>query len=333
MTDDAISLNQLFREFLDGIAGQSAASQRNYRHRLKDFLERYGEYTPRQVQRRHINRWHEWLKGRDLAGPTRAGYRQGIRAFFNWLVAEGYIDRNPTDHLKIGSYLPASQKLPPEEHVERITDMVLGWLEERRRARQRVLANPWRASEALTRQAYPESWVIRDAAIWLLARGCGPRSQEICNLRLSILRRSLERGPNDDGIYLTSSHGKTGATVIRFDERTAQALRDWLESRPDAVADYAFVTARSFSNGGYRQLTRSALAHIMTRLAKTAGVPRPIYTHALRHRIGHLTTKAAGPKVAAMLLNHRDAATAATAIAFYHHPDENDISRAMITLG
>ena len=40
-----------------------------------------------------------------------------------------------------------------------------------------------------------------------------------------------------------------------------------------------------------------------------------------------------GPKVAAMLLNHRDAATAATAIAFYHHPDEMDVSRAVMALG
>ena len=39
-------------------------------------------------------------------------------------------------------------------------------------------------------------------------------------------------------------------------------------------------------------------------------------------------TRQYGPKVAAMLLNHSDVATAATAIAFYHHPDEDDVSRA-----
>lgn len=329
-------LNSLFLVFLDSIEGQSAASQRNYRLRLKQFLQRYGEYTPRQVQRRHINRWHEWLKKRDLAGPTMAGYRQGVRAFFNWLVSEGYIERNPTDHLKIGTYLPAAHKLPPEEYVERITQMVLGWLEERRAARRTVLGNQWRAPEPVLRRAYPDPRFVRDAAIWLLARGCGPRSQEICNLRLTTLRRSLERGPREDGIYLTSSHGKTGATILRFDERTAQALRDWIEARPDALLDYVFVTTRSFRGGlheGYRPLERSTLAHILVRLAREAGLPHPIYTHALRHRIGHMTTKQFGPKVAALLLNHRDAQTAATAIAFYHHPDESDVSRAVMALG
>jgi hypothetical protein len=72
---------------------------------------------------------------------------------------------------------------------------------------------------------------------------------------------------------------------------------------------------------------------LLVRLAKEAGVPRPIYTHALRHRIGDLTTQRHGPKVAALLLNHRDANTAATAIAFYHHPDELDVSRAVGQLG
>lgn len=327
------TLSELFDEFLSCIRGQSAASQRNYRHRLAAFLERNGDLTPDQVQRRHVNEWHAALITRDLAGPTMAGHRQAIRAFFNWLVAEDYITRNPTNHLKIGTYLPARHKLPTEEHVERITQMVIGWLEDRRAARRTVLGNQWRAPEPVIRRAYPDPRFVRDAAIWLLARGCGPRSQEICNLRLTSLRAGLERGPDAVGIYTMTSQGKTGATVIRFDERTAQALRDWLEARPGkAEIDRAFVSTR-IQGGEFRPLNRSSLSCILVSLAKRAGVPRPIYTHALRHRIGHMTTKTAGPKVAALLLNHRDAQTAATAIAFYHHPDELDVSRAVMALG
>lgn len=332
MPSQDLTLDKLFNKFLEGLQGQSAMSQRNYRLRLRKFLDRYGAYSPQRIQRRHINRWHEWLKERDLAGPTMAGYRQALRAYFNWMVVEGYIDRNPADHLKIGSYMPARHKLPPEADVERITRMVVSWLEERRAARRIVLGNQWRASEALRQRAYPEPHIVRDAAIWLLARGCGPRSQEICNLRLTSLRRGLERGADAEGVYTMTSHGKTGATVMRFDERTALALRDWLEVRPDATRDYVFVSTRKFQSGDYRQLNRSSLSHILASLAQEAGVPRPIFTHALRHRIGHLTTKTAGPKVAALLLNHRDADTAATAIAFYHHPDESDVSRAVMTL-
>lgn len=329
------TLDRLFEEFMDGIAGQSATSQRNYRSRLEVFLERYGHYEPQRIQRRHVNLWHTWLLERDLAPATQAGYRQAIRAFFNWLVREEIIDRNPTDHLKIGSYLPARHKLPSETDVERITDRVVALLDGRAEARGRLMAMGEHeyVPYALYREAYPEPWRLRNAAIWLLLRGCGPRSRELMNLRLSSLNRGLERGPDSAGVYTTTSHGKTGVTILRFDERTAGALRAWLEARPgNAVADRAFVSTREI-RGGYKSLSRSLLAKVMNDLAHEAGVARTIYPHALRHRIGHLTTRSAGPKVAAMLLNHRDAATAATAIAFYHHPDEMDVSRAVMALG
>jgi integrase len=327
------TLDKLFVKFLNELSGQSPMTRRNYRSRLQVFLKRYGQYQPARIERRHINRWHQWLMKRDLAKATMAGYRQALRAFFNWLVASGYIDRNPTSHLKIGSFLPAGHKLPNEADVERITQMVVGMLEDRRGARRIVLGRQWRASNVLISAAYPEPYRVRDAAIWLLCRGCGPRAREVCNVRLSSLRRGLERGPDDAGIYSMSSHGKTGNTIMRFDERTAQALRDWLEVRPgNADSDYLFVSTRCLE-GQYRQMTRASLAKLLVRLAKEAGVPRPIYTHALRHRIGDLTTQRHGPKVAALLLNHRDANTAATAIAFYHHPDELDVSRAVGQLG
>ena len=327
------TLDELFVKFLDALSGQSPMSARNYSQRLRVFLERYGRYRPARIERRHINRWHHWLMTKDFAGATMAGYRQAIRAFFNWLVAEGCIERNPTSHLKIGSFLPAGHKLPNEGDVERITRMVNKWLEDRRSARRIVLGRQWRVSETLYSAAYPELWRVRDAAIWLLCRGCGPRAREICNVRMSSLQRSLERGPDTEGIYSMASRGKTGNTIMRFDERTAQALRDWLETRPgNADSDYLFVTTRCF-DGVYRQLTRSSLASLLRRLAREAGGERPPFPPGLRARVGPPKTKQAGAKVAAMLLNHRDADTASTAITFYHHPDELDVSRAVGQLG
>ena len=43
-----------------------------------------------------------------------------------------------------------------------------------------------------------------------------------------------------------------------------------------------------------------------------------------------MTARRYGPKVAAIILNHRDWQSAATAIAFYHHPDEADASLAVL---
>lgn len=338
---DTPTLRELFDEFLSCIRGQSATSQRNYRHRLAGFLKSYGDLAPAEVQRRHVNDWHAALVQRDLAGATLAGYRQAGRAFFNWLLAEGYITRNPTAHLRIGSYMSNRLKLPAQSDVERITLMVLGWLEARRTARaeaRRALSEliaEGLDSAALHRLAYPDPACVRNAAIWLVARGCGPRLGELCNWRLGELRRTLERGPDAAGVYASMSKGKTGATVIRFDARTAEALRAWLEARPPADCDYVFVTTRCYRtrDGRHRPLTRSAMQHVFESLAQEAGAASVVRSHALRHRVGDLATKQHGPKVAAMLLNHRDAATAATAIAFYHHPDEGDVSRAVANLG
>jgi len=331
------TLAELFDDFLSDLSGQSAASQRNYRHRLAVFLESYGDMTPGEVQRRHVNEWHAALVARKLAGPTLAGYRQAVRAYFNWLVAEGYLARNPTAHLRIGSYIPSRPKLPAESDVECITNMVNGWLEARRSARLALSQAPatGRHSAALHQLAYPDPACVRDAAIWLVARGCGPRSGELCNWRLSDLRRALDRGPDAAGVYVSASRGKTGATLIRFDARTAEALRNWLAARPAAECDYVFVTTRHYRtrDGRYRPLTRAALGHVFESLAHEAGASSIVRSHALRHRVGHLVTKQHGPKVAALLLNHKDADTAATAIAFYHHPDEADISRAVASLG
>jgi integrase len=329
------TLNELFDEFLNCIRGQSAASQRNYRTRLSEFLERHGDLAPAQLGRRHVNDWHNKLLARDLAEATLAGYRQALRAFCNWLVEERHMERSPAAHLRIGSYLPARSRLPAEADVEAITNMVNAWIDARRTARQTLATCAGPVALSVQRLAYPAPSDVRDAAIWLVARGCGPRSGELCNWRLSSLQRALERGPDAFGIFSAESKGKTGKTIIRFDERTAAALRDWLEARPPAECGYVFVTTQRYHTGDgfYRPLTRSALTRVFERLARHAGAASPVRSHALRHRVGDLVTRQHGPKVAALLLNHRDAQTAATAIAFYHHPDEKDINRAVANLG
>ncbi|MCO5181160.1 MAG: DUF2200 domain-containing protein [Candidatus Promineofilum sp.] len=44
-----------------------------------------------------------------------------------------------------------------------------------------------------------------------------------------------------------------------------------------------------------------------------------------------MTTQQFGPKIAAILLNHRDWQQPTTAMVFYYHPDEDDASRAVMS--
>ena len=117
----------------------------------------------------------------------------------------------------------------------------------------------------------------------------------------------------------------------------ADGFKRWLAVRPPARIDRCFVTIKRSKTDDdpvsrYRALGKSGATEIYRRVCRHAGIERPFLSHALRHRVGDKITKEHGPKVAAMMLNHKDWQTSRTAIAFYHHPDEEDVSRAAAAL-
>lgn len=307
------SLEDRFTEFIETIRGQSEHSRRNYRQRLQKFLSEHGSKPAANISPADINAWQRELRSRHLAPATIAGYSQAIKSFFNYCVDVGDVSRSPAAHLKIGSFVSSRIDLvPTESSVLEVTD----------------LANQWVQSQNAQR--------IRDGLIWLLSVHCGPRLGEIRELLAEDVRRSLQTGPDVHGVYRVPTMGKVGRVQIRFAEHIADAFHSWLDVRPECRAPECFVTIRPLrvSAGAdpvFRPLTRSAATRIYENICAAAGVSPPIRSHALRHRLGHLTTQQYGAKVAAIVLNHRDWQRPTTALAFYHHPDESDASRAILS--
>lgn len=296
-------LDDRFAEFLETCQGQSESSRRNYTQRLRSFLEDHGRKPAAAVTPADVNAWQRHLKARNLAPATLSGYRQALKALLNYCVEVGDIARSPAAHLTIGSFASSrADKLPVEEDVQRVTDLALRWV---------ATTTPQR---------------IRDGLIWLLSFHSGPRLGEIRNLLLSDVSQALKAGPDEYGVFRVPSTGKTGHVHIRFAGHVADAFAAWLDARPPSPARECFVTTRP----PYRPLTRSAATHIYESICDAAGVKPAILSHALRHRLGDQTSRQFGPKVAAILLNHRDWQNPTTAIAFYHHPDEADASRAIV---
>lgn len=304
-------LEDLFRDFLETCRGQSDANRNNYTRRLRGFLEEHGEKPATSVTAADVNAWHRALQMRNLAPATLSGYRQALKALFNYCVQVGAISRSPAEHLVIGSFASSrADKLPIEENVHVATDLARAW----------------------TRSGRPRQ--VRDGLIWLLSLQSGPRLGEIRNLRLADVVAALQRhGPDLHGVYRVPSTGKTGRVYIRFAGEVEEAFRQWLAVRPAAESPHCFITTQVDGSGhcACRPLTRSAATRVYQRLCDAAGVNPPILSHALRHRLGDLTTRQFGPKVAAILLNHRDWHEPVTAMAFYHHPDESDASRAVMS--
>lgn len=304
-------LNSLLPAFLDSLGGrQSRANRRNHNTRLSPFLVLHGHKSPDQVTRSDVLDWLAAIDSRGYRPATVAGYRQALKAFFGWLVRERLLEASPAENVRVGSFTSRRSKMPAESEVLRVSS----------------LAHEWSTSE--------QPHKVRDAAIWLLSVGSGARLGEIRNLRRSDTMTALQRGPDEWGVYQVVSAGKTGQVLLRFGGDVADAVSHWLEVRPACRVDVLFVTtearrSRSDPESRFRPLTRSAATRGYQRICEAAGLRKPILSHALRHRLGDRTTRRHGPKVAALLLNHKDADTAATAIAFYTHPVEADMSRAI----
>ena len=303
-----MTLADLFPIFVEELAGQSAANRRNYRTRLRLLLDLHGSKNVNEIMPCHLNEWHTTLKQRGYQPATLAGYRQAAKSFFNWLVDRGEISSSPAAHLKVGSFISRSQsRLPAEEEVGRCLNVARLWVLSR---------NPLE---------------VRDGLIWLISYVSGCRLREIREMRLDEVERAL-RG---SAPYWIRSHGKTGEVAIGIDEEVADAFRAWLKVRPACKLRNCFIgirptkTARD-PESRYRPLTREGITEAYRRVSRAAGLDKAILSHALRHRKGDLVTRQQGPKVAARILNHKDSDTAATAIAYYHHPNQEDADQAIL---
>lgn len=70
---------------------------------LRNLLDKQGVSEPRQVTREVIERCIEDKRGAGVKDVTVERNFRGWRAFFNWMVENGYIDVSPTDGLRLKS--------------------------------------------------------------------------------------------------------------------------------------------------------------------------------------------------------------------------------------
>lgn len=300
-------------QFIAARGGRKSLRTRElYQERLRLFESMHADVPVEQLSGEHVAIWLDVLERRGYAPATMAGYRQAIKAFFRWCVENKLLASSPAAELRIGSFISRRLKLPNSADVDRAVAEARRWCQT------------------------DDPQQVRDGLIVLLSRTCGPRSREIRQLRLSEVKRALGVGPTA-GVYVLSSQGKTGETLLRFGEDVAAGFRQWLAIRPKTAVDVCFVTLKQVDAPGdadlrYRPLARRSLDGAYERVCQAAGVGL-IRSHAYRHYIGHMAAQEHGPKIAAIILNHRDAATAQTAIAYYHHPDDADVNRAVLELG
>lgn len=220
-----------------------------------------------------IGRWVDHLYAAGLSSRSIARKLVTLRNFYRFLLREGVITHDPTEHM--GS--PRQwRKIPGFLNLEQI--------------------------ERLVRAPQGERPVaVRDRAMLELLYATGLRVSELCGAGLHDL--DLEMG-------LIRVNGKGGKQrIVPVGKEALAAVRRYLETgRPGLLKQRGspclFVTAR----GG--PLTRQAFWKLLGNYGRKAGIFKGLTPHAIRHSFAtHLLERGADLRSVQTMLGHADIST------------------------
>lgn len=93
-----------------------------YRYRLQRFVDRYPELTVDELRPFHAQ---EWADSYDVSVTSRRNYLRSIKTCLRWCCKQGYIDKNPLQHMDIPAADRKEVYVSPEEFdriLEHVTD-------------------------------------------------------------------------------------------------------------------------------------------------------------------------------------------------------------------
>lgn len=170
----------------------------------------------------------------------------GIRAFYKFLLVDGYIADDPTELLewpKIGEHLPDVLSVKEVDMLENAIDL-----------------SKWEGQ--------------RNRAIIEVLFSCGLRVSELVNMQISNLYK------NEKFIRITGKGDKE--RLVPISDSALKELDYWFVDRnhmkiKPGEEDYVFLNRRG------ARLTRAMIFTIVKRLAAEAGIRKTISPHTLRH--------------------------------------------------
>ena len=264
----------IFLDYLSVEKGLARNSLSAYSSDLRHFGHWLGDQSVDvdRVERIHIVKYFQWLRGAGISARSVARALAAIRGLFRFLVSERHLKKDPTENLenpKLWSSLPKS--LQPSE-VEAL------------------LAAPDRKTTD----------GLRDAAMLELLYATGLRVSELIKVR-------VDEVVLDAGFLRTIGKGSK-ERIVPFGDAARDIIVEYVEkSRPelDKYGDpHLFLSRRG------RPMSRQAFWMKITRCAREAGVKSHISPHVLRHSFAtHLLENGADLRSVQMMLGHADIST------------------------
>lgn len=272
-----------FGKYLEAVLGRSAHTVKAYGNEVRDFarfLEERGQSLI-EAGKTEIRAFLFELKGRGLDNASISRALSSLRAFYRWLVREGQLDRNPAASV-IGPKRPKKQGL---FLTERETEILLDEDEDPGPERDQVLAG-------------------RDQAVFELVYSTGLRVGELVALDLDAVDLK--------NLTVLVRQGKGGKDrLVPFGRPAAEALRAWLELRPEFLDPKKDDGRRALFLGrrGGRLNDREVRRVLEARL-NNRGLDRRYSPHSLRHSFAtHLLSAGADLKAIQEMLGHSSLAT------------------------
>lgn len=229
-----------------------------------EWLEAHGRpATLDQLNRHAIGAWLAELSERVDVGTVRTRLR-GMRRFCRWLVAEGELDKAPTEGLEMPTQPDRPVRIFTEDEIRRMLKTCAV-------SRSRTSGFDQRVFDGR-----------RDEVILRLLLDCGLRVSELAGVTLEHLELDQEV------VYVVGKGSRPRA--VPFGARTAQAVDRYLRVRtnhPKArFTDRLLLAQRGpISSDGIRWRLEG--------IADEAGVPH-VHPHAFRHTFAHRWLSAGG---------------------------------------
>ncbi len=269
-------LFRAFRRYILLERGLSANTRDAYEDDIEKFLG-FAKDEGLDVLSVRLDDFHRFvwaLHEIDISARSVARILSGVRAFYHFLVLDGYLEQDPTELLespKIGKHLPEVLSLEEIDRIQAAIDLS---------------------------QPYGQ----RDRCIIEVLYSCGLRVSEVCSLRLSCLY--LDEG------YI-KVEGKGGKQrLVPISPKAVKELQLWFVERnaidiKQGEEDFVFVSAAR-----RKRLSRITVFHNLKLYAEAAGIEKSISPHTFRHSFAtHLLEGGANLRVIQAMLGHESIST------------------------
>jgi integrase/recombinase XerD len=275
LTEGSAQLRNQITAFLNfcrlekGLAANSLDAYATDLARFKEFTGNSADLPGTSEIRLHIDR----LLQSGLSSRSAGRHLTTLRNFYGFLLREGAVASDPTEHLRTPKQWQTIPKYLNLEEIERIIQAPDG--------------------------SRPTG--LRDRAMMEVLYASGLRVSELCKVGVGDLNLEL-------GVLRTTGKGNK-QRLVPVGKSAVLAVRAYLESGRAALlkgraSRYLFITAR----GGC--LTRQAFWKLLAGYGRKAGIFHGLTPHVLRHSFAtHLLEGGADLRSVQIMLGHADIST------------------------